>query len=311
MVNFEPAYIETFKKGLLAQKIKRAREILKCCTLCPRQCKVDRTAGETGVCKTGEKAYVSSFNAHFGEEDPLVGTYGSGTIFFTYCNLMCIFCQNYDISHLGQGEEISDEQLADIMLRLQNKRCHNINFVTPSHVVPQILSALAVAVPKGLSLPLVYNTGGYDSVDTLKLLDGVFDIYMPDFKFWDPAIAKATCNAENYPEVAQQAMLEMHRQAGDLVLDDTGIAQRGILLRHLVLPSGLSGTREIMRFIARRVSKNTYVNIMPQYRPCGRAGDIKELSVHPSNTDYETALQAAEEEGIKRLDRRRRRFMVF
>ena len=311
MANFEPAYIETFKKGFLAPKIQQAREIIKCCTLCPRQCKVDRTSGETGVCKTGERAYVSSFNAHFGEEDPLVGTYGSGTIFFTHCNLMCIFCQNYDISHLGQGEEISDEQLADIMLWLQNKRCHNINFVTPSHVVPQILSALAVAVPKGLSLPLVYNTGGYDSVDTLKLLDGVFDIYMPDFKFWDPAIAKATCNAENYPEVAQQALLEMHRQTGDLVMDDTGIAQRGILLRHLVLPSGLSGTREIMRFIARRVSKNTYVNIMPQYRPCGRAGEIKALSVHPSNTDFETALQAAEEEGIKRLDRRRRRFMVF
>lgn len=311
MVNFEPAYIETFKKGLLAPKIQKAREILKCCTLCPRQCNVDRTAGETGVCKTGERAYVSSFNAHFGEEDPLVGTYGSGTIFFTHCNLMCIFCQNFDISHLGQGEEISDEQLADIMLWLQKNRCHNINFVTPSHVVPQILSALEAAVPRGLSLPLVYNTGGYDSVDTLKLLDGVFDIYMPDFKFWDPAIAKATCNAENYPEVAQQALMEMHRQTGDLVMDDTGIAQRGILLRHLVLPSGLSGTREIMRFIARRVSKNTYVNIMSQYRPCGRAGDIKELSVHPSNTDYETAVQAAEEEGIKRLDRRRRRFMVF
>lgn len=311
MVNFEPAYIETFKKGSLASKIQKAREILKCCTLCPRQCKVDRTTGETGVCKTGERAYVSSFNAHFGEEDPLVGTYGSGTIFFTHCNLMCIFCQNYDISHLGQGEEISDEQLADIMLWLQKNRCHNINFVTPSHVVPQILSALEVAVPRGLSLPLVYNTGGYDSVDTLKLLDGVFDIYMPDFKFWDPAIAKAACNAENYPEVAQQALMEMHRQTGDLVMDDTGIAQRGILLRHLVLPSGLSGTREIMRFIARRVSKNTYVNIMSQYRPCGRAGDIKELSVHPSNKDYETAVQAAEEEGIKRLDRRRRRFMVF
>jgi putative pyruvate formate lyase activating enzyme len=311
MVNVEPAYIETFKKGLLAPKIQKAREILKCCTLCPRQCKVDRTTGETGVCKTGERAYVSSFNAHFGEEDPLVGTYGSGTIFFTHCNLMCIFCQNYDISHLGQGEEISDEQLADIMLWLQKNRCHNINFVTPSHVVPQILSALKVAIPRGLSLPLVYNSGGYDSVDTLKLLDGVFDIYMPDFKFWDPAIAKATCNAENYPEVAQQALMEMHRQTGDLVMDDTGVAQRGILLRHLVLPSGLSGTREIMKFIARRVSKNTYVNIMSQYRPCGRAGDIKELSVHPSNKDYEKAVQAAEEEGIKRLDRRRRRFMVF
>jgi putative pyruvate formate lyase activating enzyme len=311
MANFEPAYIETFKKGLLAEKIEAAREILKSCTLCPRQCKVDRTDGETGVCKTGEKAYVSSFNAHFGEEDPLVGTHGSGTIFFTHCNLLCIFCQNYDISHMGQGEEISDEQLAGIMLVLQNKGCHNINFVTPSHVVPQILSALAIAVPKGLSLPLVYNTGGYDSVETLKLLDGVFDIYMPDFKFWDPVVAKETCNAEDYPEMAKKALLEMHRQAGDLIIDDTGIAKRGILLRHLVLPHGLSGTRGIMRFIARKVSKNTYVNIMPQYRPCGRAGDVKELSVHLSEKDYEAALQAAKEEGIKRLDTPRRRFMVF
>jgi putative pyruvate formate lyase activating enzyme len=311
MPNFEPAYIETFKNGLLAKKIETARNILKSCTLCPRQCKVDRTDGETGVCKTGEKAYVSSFNPHFGEEDPLVGTHGSGTIFFTHCNLLCIFCQNYDISHLGQGEEISDEQLADIMIWLQKKGCHNINFVTPSHVVPQILSAVAVAVRRGLSLPLVYNTGGYDAVETLKLLDGVFDIYMPDFKFWDPAVAKTTCNAENYPETAQKALLEMHRQVGDLVMDDRGIAQRGILLRHLVLPSGLSGTREIMRFIARRVSKNTYVNIMPQYRPCGRAGDVKELSVQLSITGYETALQGAREEGILRLDRRRRRFVVY
>jgi putative pyruvate formate lyase activating enzyme len=311
MPNFEPVYIETFKRGLLAEKIETAREILKSCTLCPRQCKVNRTAGETGVCKTGEKAYVSSYNAHFGEEDPLVGTHGSGTIFFTHCNLMCIFCQNYDISHLGQGEEISDGQLAGIMLMLQKKGCHNINFVTPSHVVPQILSAVNIAVTKGFSLPLVYNTGGYDSVETLKLLEGVVDIYMPDFKFWDPVIAKATCNAKDYPKVAQKALLEMHRQVGDLVIDDAGIAERGILLRHLVLPGGLSGTREIMRFIARRVSKKTYVNIMPQYRPCGRAGDVKELSVHLSKKDFEAALQAAIEEGIKRLDRRRRRFMIF
>ena len=311
MPNFEPAYIETFKKGLLAEKIESAREIIKSCTLCPRQCKVDRTVGETGVCKTGDKAYVSSFNAHFGEEGPLVGTYGSGTIFFTHCNLLCIFCQNYDISHLGQGEEVSDEQLAGIMLTLQKKGCHNINFVTPSHVVPQILSALGIAVQNGLSLPLVYNTGGYDAVETLTLLDGVFDIYMPDFKFWDPMTAKATCNAKDYPEVAQKALFEMHRQVGDLFIDETGIAKRGILLRHLVLPHGLSGTREIMRFIARKISKNTYVNIMPQYRPCGRAGDVQELSFHLSQKDYETALQAAKKEGIQRLDRRRRRFMIF
>ena len=311
MPTFRPAYIETFKKGLLAPKIETAFEILKSCTLCPRKCRVDRLAGETGVCKTGDKSYVSSFNAHFGEEDPLVGTHGSGTIFFTHCNLLCIFCQNFDISHLEHGEEISNEQLAGIMLHLQNKGCHNINFVTPSHVVPQILSALEIAIPEGLSVPLVYNTGGYDSVETLKLLEGVFDIYMPDFKFWDPEIAKTTCNANDYPEITQKALIEMHRQVGDLVTDDRGIAQSGILLRHLVLPSGLSGTREIMRFIARKISLNTYVNIMPQYRPCGRAGDVKELSVYLSQKDYETALLMAKEEGIERLDSRRRRFMIF
>jgi putative pyruvate formate lyase activating enzyme len=311
MPTFIPAYIETFKKGLLAEKIETAYKILKSCTLCPRKCKVDRLAGETGVCKTGKKAYVSSFNAHFGEEGPLVGTHGSGTIFFTHCNLLCIFCQNYDISHLGHGEEISNEQLAGMMLHLQNKGCHNINFVTPSHVVPQILSAVENAISEGLSVPLVYNTGGYDSVQTLKLLEGVFDIYMPDFKFWDPEIAKTTCNAKDYPEITQKALIEMHRQVGDLLIDDRGIAKRGILLRHLVLPSGLSGTREIMRFIARKISLNTYVNIMPQYRPCGRADEVRELSVYLSQKDYETALQMAKEEGIERLDSRRRRFMIF
>jgi putative pyruvate formate lyase activating enzyme len=212
---------------------------------------------------------------------------------------------------LGHGEEISNAQLAGIMLHLQNKGCHNINFVTPSHVVPQILSAVETALQEGLSVPLVYNTGGYDSEKTLKLLDGVFDIYMPDFKFWDPEIAKMTCNAKDYPEVAQKALIEMHRQVGDLVTDDTGIAKRGILLRHLVLPSGLSGTRDIMRFVARKISLNTYVNIMPQYRPCGQAGEVKELSVYLSQKDYQAALQAAKEEGIERLDSRKRRFMIF
>ena len=311
MPSFEPAYIETFKKGLLKEKIKTTHEILNSCTLCPRKCKVDRLSDQTGVCKTGEKACVSSFNAHFGEEDPLVGTNGSGTIFFTYCNLLCIFCQNYDISHLGHGEEISDEQLAGVMLYLQKAGCHNINFVTPSHVVPQILSALEIAVKNGLSVPLVYNTGGYDRVETLKLLEGVIDIYMPDFKFWNPEVAETMSNAEDYPEVARNALIEMHRQVGDLVIDESGIARRGLLVRHLVLPHGLAGTREIMRFIARKISLNTYVNVMPQYRPCGRAAEIKELSAHLSHNDYKMALQAAKEEGIERLDSRRRRFMIL
>ncbi len=311
MPSFEPAYIATYKKGLLSEKINAAYDILNSCTLCPRRCKIDRLSGQIGICKTGEKAYVSSFNAHFGEEAPLVGSNGSGTIFFTHCNLLCIFCQNYDISHLGHGEEISNDQLAGIMLHLQNAGCHNINFVTPSHVVPQILSAVEAAVKEGLSVPLVYNSGGYDRVKTLKLLEGIFDIYMPDFKFWDPKVAEAMCQASDYPEVARKALAEMHRQVGDLVTDELGIAQRGLLLRHLVLPDGLAGTREIMKFISSDISLNTYVNIMPQYRPCGRADEVKALTAYLSQRDYKLALQAAKEEGIERLDSRRRRFMIL
>ncbi|MBU2620734.1 MAG: radical SAM protein, partial [Proteobacteria bacterium] len=239
---FQPAYIETYKKGLLKKKAKHARKILGSCVLCPRQCNVDRFSEEIGVCKTGERAWVSSYNAHFGEEAPLVGRNGSGTIFFTHCNLLCVFCQNYDISHEGCGEEVSDEQLAGIMLALQKSGCHNVNFVTPSHVVPQILSALGIAVENGLYIPLVYNTGGYDRVETLKILDGVIDIYMPDFKFWDSEIAAKACDAKDYPEAARSALSEMFRQVGDLVVDENGIAQRGLLVRHLVMPHGHAGT---------------------------------------------------------------------
>ncbi|MBU0544499.1 MAG: radical SAM protein [Proteobacteria bacterium] len=307
---FQPAYIETFKKGLLKKKAEEASRILGSCVLCPRRCKADRLSGETGVCKTGARAMVSSYNAHFGEEAPLVGRNGSGTIFFTHCNLLCVFCQNYDISHEGSGEEISDEQLAGIMLALQKSGCHNINFVTPSHVVFQILSALEIAVEKGLRIPLVYNTGGYDRVETLKILDGVIDIYMPDFKFWDPDIADKACDARDYPEFARKALAEMFRQTGDLVVDEDGIALRGLLVRHLVMPHGHAGTREIMRFIADKISKNTYVNIMFQYRPCGKAYQYKEFSSSPSNKDFDEAVKAAKEEGITRLDKPRRVFMV-
>jgi len=310
MANSEPVYIQTFNKGLFKKKIEDAFDILNSCTLCPRKCGVDRISGETGICKTGKNAWVSSYNPHFGEEAPLVGREGSGTIFFTHCNLMCIFCQNYEISHEGAGEEVSHEQLAKMMLVLQDLGCHNINFVTPSHVVPQILMALESAVKDGLSIPLIYNTGGYDRVETLKILDGVFDIYMPDFKFWDTEIAEITCQAADYPDVARKAVAEMHRQVGDLIIDEDGIARRGLLIRHLVLPEGLAGTREIMRFLVREISPDTYVNIMPQYRPCGRADEVKALSRYPSKTEFETALQAAKEEGITRFDRHRRVFMV-
>jgi putative pyruvate formate lyase activating enzyme len=311
MGKFEPAYIKTFEKGLLRKKIQAAYKILNSCNLCPRRCRVNRIAGETGVCKTAKQAWVSSYNPHFGEEAPLVGTHGSGTIFFTHCNLLCLFCQNFDISHEGYGQEVSDMQLAAMMVALQQQGCHNINFVTPSHVVPQILSALEIAIQQGLFVPLVYNSGGYDLPATLKLLEGVFDIYMPDFKFWDPEVAESVCQAKDYPEIACSALREMHRQVGDLKVSENGIAQKGLLIRHLVLPGGLAGTREVMRFIARELSINSYVNIMSQYRPCGRAAEIKGLNALLSRTDFQTALQEAAAEGITRLDQPRRAFLLW
>ena len=305
-----PAYLHSFKTGELNQKASDAHNMLRVCTLCPRKCRVNRLEGETGICKTADRAVVASYHAHFGEEAPLVGKCGSGTIFFTHCNLLCNFCQNYEISHQGEGMAVTAADLAGMMLSLQNDGCHNINFVTPSHVVPQILDALIIAASNGLKVPLVYNSSGYDCVETLALLDGVFDIYMPDFKFWDAEIAKATCQAPDYSTVAQRAISEMHRQTGDLLLNEEGLAVRGLLVRHLVLPNGLAGTREIMRFL-RRISSNTYVNIMPHYRPCGRAYEIKALSEPLPVEEFEKALKMAKEEGITRLDRPTRRFLIW
>lgn len=306
----EPLYKDIYNKGLLSERIEKAFELLKSCVLCPRRCRVNRLKGETGICKTGKFAWISSYNAHFGEEEPLVGSHGSGTIFFTHCNLLCNFCQNYDISHEGWGEEVTSDQLAAVMLQLQSQGCHNINFVTPSHVVPQILSALETAIGKGLRIPLVYNSSGYDNVETLKLLEGVVDIYMPDFKFWDQKIASATCNAPDYPDMAKKALTEMHRQVGDLEIDENGLAYRGLLVRHLVLPEGLAGTRNIMKFLAENISTDTYVNIMPQYRPCGRASEIRALSAPLLNEEYQKALDDAVTVGIHRLDSRRRVFVL-
>lgn len=301
--DFRPAYLNTHATGSLATKVQEATTRLEDCTLCPRQCHVNRMENQTGICKTGKLSRVSSLHAHFGEEPPLVGTYGSGTIFFTYCNLMCNFCQNWEISHQGLGDEVSTTDLAHMMLKLQEMGCHNINFVTPSHVVPQILSAVEAAVQKGLTIPLVYNSSGYDRAETLKLLEGVIDIYMPDFKFWKPTTAEMTCNAPDYPEAARTAIVEMHRQVGDLVTDEKGVARRGLILRHLVMPDDLADTREIMRFIAKDISTNTYVNLMSQYHPSGAAWKIPGLD-HPLTTsDYHQAMQAAHEEGIVRFAR--------
>ncbi|MBF0396500.1 MAG: radical SAM protein [Desulfobacterales bacterium] len=311
MTSFKPAYLKTINAGRMAEKIKNAFDILASCSLCPRKCRVDRLSGETGVCKTAYKAYVSSYNAHFGEESPLVGQYGSGTIFFTHCNLMCNFCQNYEISHEGDGKEISDHQLAKIMIVLQESGCHNINFVTPTHVVPMILSSVEIAARMGLNVPLIYNTSGYETLETIKLIEGVFDIYMPDFKFWDWEIAEATCKARDYPEVARIAIIEMHRQVGNLVIHDSGIAVRGLLIRHLVLPNNFAGTRQIMRFIVNEISPDCYVNIMPQYRPCGKAHEIKALCNNLSKKEYEEAIKAAKDEGISRFDKQPRIALAF
>lgn len=254
-----------------------------------------------GVCKVGKLPKVSSYNPHFGEESPLVGTHGSGTIFITSCNLGCVFCQNYDISHLGEGYEVSFERFAQMMIELQNMGCHNINFVTPTHVVPQILEALPIAIRDGLKIPLVYNTGGYDFVETLQLLEGVFDIYMPDFKFFDNDVAAKLCKARDYPQVVMKAIKEMHRQVGDLVLNEHGIAERGLIVRHLIMPDGLAGTRKVVEFLARKISRNTYVNIMDQYHPCGLAHKYPEINRRITAEEFEIAIQIAHEEGIGRL----------
>ena len=301
-MSYLPIYIQTYKDGRLREKIKQAYCLLRNCTLCPRKCGVNRLNNEKGICKTGRNAIVSSYNAHFGEEAPLVGRHGSGTIFFTNCNLLCIFCQNYEISHDGNGYEISDNELARMMLELQDRGCHNINFVSPSHVIPQILSALEIAIETGLSIPIIYNSGGYDSVETLKILNGVFDIYMPDFKFWDSKIAELTCNASDYPDVVQKAISEMYQQVGDFIIDNTGIAKRGLLVRHLVLPNNLANTKAIAEFISIKISKNTYINVMSQYYPYGRAYEIKGLSNYLSRKEFEKALIAVRKAGLSRLD---------
>lgn len=299
----EAAYRIALHDGRLARRAAEALERLADCRLCPRRCGVDRRAGERGFCRTGRHARVASAHPHFGEEAPLVGERGSGTVFFSSCNLFCLFCQNFEISHGNEGEEVSDERLAEILLALQAMGCHNINFVTPSHVVPQILAAVALAAARGLEVPLVFNTGGYDLPETLVLLDGIVDLYMPDVKFWDPEVARRSCQAPDYPAVARAALKEMHRQVGDLVLDERGIARRGLIVRHLVLPGGLAGTREVMRFIAREISPRTYVNLMSQYRPCGRASEIEGLERPVSVAEFRQAVEVAQAEGVTRLDR--------
>jgi len=300
---FEPGYLKLHRSGELRRRVEAARARLADCDLCARDCRVDRRASLNGVaCRTGERAVVASYGPHFGEEAPLTGALGSGTIFFTWCNMRCLYCQNWDISWRGDGDEISAGQLAAVMLQLQQGGCHNINFVSPSHVVAQILEAVEIAAGAGLRLPLVYNSGGFDSPRGLALLDGVIDIYMPDVKYADAAVARRFSKIRDYPVVNRAALREMHRQVGDLVLDARGIARRGLLVRHLVLPSGLAGTESVLRFLAEEISRNTYLNVMGQYRPCHRADEHDELARPPSRAEMAVAFAAAADAGLTRLD---------
>ena len=301
----EAAYLSLLRRGELRSRVEQAYQHLEDCDLCARYCHMNRRETIKGaVCRTGERAVVNSFGPHHGEEDPLRGTNGSGTIFFSWCNLRCVFCQNWEISHKGMGREVEPDELADMMLNLQERGCHNINFVTPSHVVAQIIAAVDIAAQKGLRLPLVYNTGGYDSPEALALLDGIIDIYMPDMKYGDSAIARKYSKVRNYVEINFAAVREMHRQVGDLQLDSNGIALRGLLVRHLVLPDHLAGSETILAFLADEISTNTYLNLMDQYHPCYRADENPPLGRCLTTDEFKEALQLTKKYGITRLDQR-------
>ena len=312
IAEFQPAYLRFQRCGSFSERVRTALSELEDCCACPRNCHVNRLEDRAKVCHTGRHAVVSSAFPHFGEEDCLRGLNGSGTIFFGHCNLRCVFCQNWDISQQRQGNEFNAEEIAGLMLALQDKGCHNINFVTPEHVVPQVVEAIAAAVPMGLRLPIVYNTSAYDAVESLRLLDGLVDIYMPDFKFWSRESARRLAKAKDYPERAREAILEMHRQVGDLRFGPDGLARRGLLVRHLVMPGQLEETRAIMDWIARDVSKETYVNVMGQYRPDFQVGGTSrsgkrqyiEIERRPTGAELEAARHAARDAGLTRLDAR-------
>jgi len=295
------AYLSLHASGELARRTALALARLEACDLCGHRCGVDRRT-ERGRCHTGVTAVVASLGPHFGEEAVLVGRGGSGTIFFSWCNLNCVFCQNFELSQRGEGREVTPAQLAAAMLELQAMGCQNINLVSPSHVVPVILAALDEAAGFGLSLPIVYNTGGFDALSTLELLDGVVDIYMPDMKVADPGVAARLCGAPDYPEVNRAAVREMHRQVGDLVTDARGVAVRGLLVRHLVLPHRLAGTAATASFLADEVSPDTFVNVMAQYRPCFRASEFPDLDRPPTRAEYREAVAEARGAGLVRLE---------
>ncbi|MGQ9643775.1 MAG: radical SAM protein [Ignavibacterium sp.] len=295
-----PLYLEKLNPNELQQRADVLKKMLEECRLCPNECSVNRITGETGNCNSTDEVIISSYGPHFGEEPELVGLHGSGTIFFTNCNLSCIYCQNYDISQLGIGKKISIEELSDIMISLQRRGCHNINLVTPTHFVPQIVQALIIAIEKGLEIPLVYNCGGYESIETLKLLENIIDIYMPDIKYSDNEIASRLSGIKNYWNVVRATVKEMHRQVGDLHIDRKGIARRGLLIRHLVLPDNLAGSEKVLDFVADEISKNTYINIMDQYHPAYKANDYPGLNRRIKSDEYQIVLDHAMLKGLHR-----------
>lgn len=305
--DWEPAYLPLWHRGELEARAEAARGELRECRTCPRDCGVDRLAGEPGACRVGRHAVVASAFPHHGEEDCLRGRRGSGTIFFSGCNLRCAFCQNWDISQALPGEECTADDLADLMLALQSRGCHNINLVTPEHVGPQLVEALARAVPRGLRLPVVYNTGGYDGAATLRLMEGLVDVYMPDFKFWEPATARRLARAVDYPERAREAVAEMHRQVGVLKVGPDGLARRGVLVRHLVLPGLGTESASIFRWLAEALSPDTYVNIMAQYRPdhlVPGTPRLHDIDRRPSTEEMDAAYRSARAAGLWRFDER-------
>ncbi len=297
----EAGYRKLLRSGTLYDRVEQARARLASCRVCPRHCEVNRHEGELGTCLVGAKALVASAGPHHGEEFPIRGSFGSGTIFFAGCNLRCVYCQNFDISHQPNGDELEPETLAGLMLQLQEQGCHNINWVSPSHQVPQILEGLLFAAQRGLRLPIVYNTSAYDDVEMLRLLDGIVDIYMPDMKYADATIGRRLSKVPDYPQAAQAAVKEMHRQVGDLMLDEEGLAVHGLLVRHLVLPEGLAGTAEVMRFLADDISRDTYVNIMDQYHPDAKATRHPQLNRLIMFSEVDEAMRLARAAGLHRL----------
>ena len=292
-----PGYIELFKNGELHKRKAILKEMYKECRLCPHQCGVDRTNGGKGVCSSGSNAVIASYTIHHGEEPPVSGHAGSGTTFFTGCTGRCLFCQNYPVSQLGTGNEVSDECLAEMMLELQKSGCHNINLVTPTHFIPSIVSALLIAASKGLLIPIVYNTSGYELYNTIKLLDGVVDIYLPDAKYADNAAAERISGFPSYVEHNRSSLIEMFRQAGNLQREN-GVAIKGLIVRHLILPAGLSGTDEVLFFVSKNLSKDLYLSLMDQYFPAYNALNNKELSSRISQNDYDEAIESFYRHGL-------------